>query len=106
VTAITPDRPGASRKVPRRLTDEQRERVRWLLDDPDRWVLRTGWDRFVVDGDRTALVRTDSLTADQRVAALSWLQQQRHPLYRALEGGDLAPEGWLETFGLYRRLAD
>jgi hypothetical protein len=105
VTAITPDRPGASRKVPRRLTDEQRERLRWLLEDPDRWVLRTGWDRFVVDGDRTALVLTDSLTADQRVAALSWLRQQRHQLHRALEGGELAPEGWLEGFGLYRRLA-
>jgi hypothetical protein len=104
VTAITPDRPGASRKVPQRLTGEQRDRLRWLLDDPELWVLRTGWDRFVVDGDRTALVHTDSLTADQRVAALSWLRQQRHALHRALEGGSSAPDGWLERFGLYQRL--
>jgi hypothetical protein len=105
VTAITPDRPGASRTVPGRLTDEQRGRLRWLLDDPELWVLRTGWHRFLLDGDRTALVATDSLTADQRVAALAWLRQQRHALYRALEGGPIAPDGWLEGFGLYERLA-
>jgi hypothetical protein len=105
VTAMTPDRPGASRTVPQRLTDEQRRRLRWLLDDPELWVLRTGWHRFLLDDDRTALVSTDQLTADQRVAALAWLRQQRHSLYRALEGGPIAPDGWLEAFGLYQRLA-
>jgi hypothetical protein len=105
VTSTTPYRPGASRMVPRRLTEEQRDRLRWLLDDPDQWVLRTGWHRFLLDGDRTPLVRTESLTADQRSAALAWLRQQRHSLHQALEGDRIAPEGWLEGFGLYRRLA-
>jgi hypothetical protein len=101
----TPYRPGASRTVPWRLTDEQRDRLRWLLEDPDQWVLRTKWDRFVFEGDDTALVSTDALTADQRVAALAWLRQQRHALHHALEGGRIAPDGWLEGFGLYERLA-
>jgi hypothetical protein len=105
VTATTPYRPGGSRMVPRRMTDEQRDRLRWLLDDPELWVLRTGWKRFLVEGDRTPLVATDSLTADQRAAALAWLRQQRHSLYRALEGGRVAPDGWLESLGLYQRLA-
>jgi hypothetical protein len=103
VTATTFYR-GSSRMVPRRLTDEQRERLRWLLDDPEQWVLRTGWHRFLLDGDRTQLVTTDSLTADQRVAALAWLRQQRHALYQVLEYGPIAPEGWLESFELYDRL--
>jgi hypothetical protein len=94
--------------VPPRLSDEQRARLRWLLDDPDQWVLRTGWERFLLEGDRSALVTTDALTADQRVAALEWLRQQRHALYRALEADDdvraVAPAGWLEGFGLYARL--
>lgn len=99
------DRPSTCRTVPRRLTPEQRERLRWLLDDPDCWVLRTGWRRFLIDGDRSALIETEALTADQRAAALAWLRQQRHSLHEALEGGRIAPEGWLEGFGLYARLA-
>jgi hypothetical protein len=96
---------GTSRMVPRRLTDAQRDRLRWLLDDPEQWVLRTGWHRFLIEGDRSALVRVDQLTADQRVAALAWLRQQRHALHLTLEGEPIAPAGWLEGFGLYRRLA-
>jgi hypothetical protein len=96
--------PATSRMVPRRLTDEQRARLRWLLDDPDQWVLRTGWHRFLLDGDHTPLVRTDRLTADQRAAAFAWLRQQRHALHQVLEGGPIAPDGWLEDFGLYQRL--
>jgi hypothetical protein len=95
---------GSSRMVPPRLTDEQRERLRWLLDDPELWVLRTGWQRFLLDGDRAPLIPTDSLTADQRVAARAWLRQQRHALHRVLEGGRAAPDGWLESFELYERL--
>jgi hypothetical protein len=105
VNSATPDRPDTSRMVPRRLSPEQCDRLRWLLEDPELWVLRTGWHRFLLDGDRTALISTDSLTADQRVAALSWLRQQRHALHRALEGGPIAPDGWLERFGLYERLS-
>jgi hypothetical protein len=109
VSPSTTRRRGTSRMVPPRLTDDQRSRLRWLLEDPEQWVLRTGWLRYLLDDDRSALVRTDALTADQRVAALAWLRQQRHALYRALDGGGdphaVAPAGWLEGFGLYERLA-
>lgn len=78
------------------------ERLRWLLHDPDHWVLRTNWERYLRSGDERLLVTTDQLTQDQRVAAAAWLAQQRHALYRALEGGDRAPDGWLEDLPMMR----
>lgn len=96
--------PGSRRAVPLSLTEEQRDRLRWLLEDPDHWVRRTKWERFLLDGDMTAAEKTDSLTDDQKVAALAWLRQQRHHLYAVLEGGPRAPDGWLEAFSLYDRL--
>jgi hypothetical protein len=95
---------GIRRVVPERLDAEQRERLRWLLDDPDTWVLRPGWEPFLLRGSQGLLVATDDLTADQRQAALAWLRQQRHTLHRALEGGIRAPDGWLEALPLVRRL--
>lgn len=103
-STMPPHGPGSRRAVPSRLNDEQRARLRWLLEDPDSWVLRPGWEPFLLHGDRTALLRPQDLTRDHRVAALAWLRQQRHALHRALEGGPVAPDGWLETFPLYRRL--
>jgi hypothetical protein len=94
------------RAVPHRLTDEQRARLRSLLDDPDTWVLRPGWEPYLLRGDEGTLVPTDSLNNDHRVASIAWLRQQRHALHRALEGGDVAPEGWLEALPLYRRLVE
>lgn len=99
-----PRAPGSRRIVPERLTDEQRERLRALLEDPTTWVLRPGWRPFLLDGDLTRLVPTDELTRDQRAAALAWLRQQRHALHRALEGGGSAPDGWLERFKMVERL--
>lgn len=97
--------PGSRRSVPRRLNDQQRERLRALLDDPDTWVLRPGWEPFLLEGDLSRLVATDRLTRDQLAAGLAWLRQQRHALYRALEGGESAPDGWLEGFAMYQRLS-
>lgn len=94
------------RAVPLRLTDEQRERLSSLLDDPDTWVLRPGWEPYLLRGDEGTLVDTDSLSNDHRIASIAWLRQQRHALYRALEGGEVAPEGWLESLPLYRRLVE
>lgn len=105
-TVKHPRAPGSSRTVPRRLGDEQRDRLRSLLDDPSTWVLRPGWLPFLLDGDLTRLVPTDDLTRDQQAAGLAWLRQQRHALYRALEGGDVAPDGWLEGFAMVRRLQE
>ncbi len=103
-STMPPNGPGSRRAVPMRLTDEQRERLRWLLEDPDMWVLRTEWEPFLATGDRRTLVWTDELSKDQRVAAIAWLEQQRHSLHAALEGGFEAPDGWLEGFPLYQRL--
>lgn len=74
--------------------------------DPDTWVLRPDWERYLLRGDAATLVRTDTLSRDHRVSVLAWLDQQRHTLYRVLEGGDIAPEGWVESLPLYRRLAE
>lgn len=101
---MPPDAHGHRRAVPPRMDDAQRERLRWLLDDPDRWVLRSAWERYLRSGDDALLVRTERLTQDHRVAAAAWLHQQRHPLYRALEGGDRAPDGWLEQLPMVRAL--
>lgn len=95
---------GHRRAVPARLDDEQRRRLRWLLDDPNSWVLRANWERYLATGENALIITTDKLTRDQRNAALAWLRQQRHALHRALEGGDRAPEGWLERFPMYQEL--
>lgn len=88
---------GHRRAVPPRMNRDARARLSWLLHDPDHWVLRTGWERYLHDGDDSFLVRTDALTRDQCIAAAAWLRQQRHALHRALEGGTRAPDGWLES---------
>lgn len=93
------------RAIPATLTEQQRARLRVMLEDPDTWALRPGWYRFVVHGDAGTLVSPDELTRDQRIAALAWLGQQRHVLYRVLEGGNRAPEGWVESLPISRRLA-
>lgn len=96
--------PGSRRAVPEHLDDEQRARLRFMLEDPDHWVQRTKWERFLADGNASTTVKTDELTNDHKVAALAWLRQQRHKLHAALEGGGPAPAGWLEAFPLYERL--
>jgi hypothetical protein len=95
---------GSRRAIPRRLTDAQRERLRSLLTDPDTWVLRPDWERYLLDGDEATLVHTDELSRDHRTSVLAWLEQQRHTLHRVLEGGEVAPDGWVESLPLYTRL--
>ena len=102
---MPPRMPGSRRSVPRNLTTEQRERLRTLLEDPETWVLRPGWLRFLLDGDEGQIVATSQLNADERAAALAWLKQQRHALYQVLEGAERAPDGWLERLPLYQRLS-
>lgn len=99
--------PNQSRRaVPTELTDAQRQRLRTLLEDPETWVLRPGWEPYLLHGDHGTLVSTDDLSRDHRIASIAWLRQQRHALFHALEGGRIAPEGWLESLPLYRRLLD
>jgi hypothetical protein len=97
---------GARRAVPENLDEQQLARLRWLLEDPDSWVLRPGWEPFLRTGDRATLVRPEDMTLDHRVAAVAWLRQQRHRLYQVLEGERIAPPGWLEGLGIYQRLLE
>lgn len=106
MTTHQPVRGGWRRTVPAQLTPVQRERLRDLIEDPDTWVLRHAWDAYLLDGDPGRIVDPATLSAGHLVSALEWLRQQRHPLYRALEGGQRAPEGWLESLPLYRRLGE
>lgn len=101
---MLPRRAGSRRAVPRNLTAAQRERLHRLLDDPETWVLRPGWARYLLEGDERPLVNPADLSPDDRSAAIAWLRQQRHALHRELEGEPVAPEGWLESFPLYQRL--
>jgi hypothetical protein len=105
-TPMTPPGFGARRAVPENLDAEQKERLRWLLEDPDSWVLRPGWEGFLRTGDRATLLHPEELTRDHRIAALAWLRQQRHRLHQVLEGGRIAPAGWLEGLGIYQRLVE
>jgi hypothetical protein len=88
------------------MNEEQRARLRALLEDPDTWVLRPGWEPYLLNGDCSALIHPNTLTRDQRIAAVAWLRQQRHALHLAVEGSQVAPDGWLEGFALYRYLTD
>lgn len=105
-TGVLPAVPhsATSRTVPARLTDSQRALLASLLDQDTRWIRRDDWLDFLAGSD--AGTNIDDLTADQRSAAVAWLRQQRHELYRATEGGTRAPDGWLESLPLYQRLAD
>lgn len=94
----------ARRAVPYDLSDPQRERLRYLLECGDVWVLRPGWTQYLLEGDDSTLIDPAELSADHRVAALAWLQQQRHALHREIVGELVAPPGWLEAFPLYKRL--
>ncbi len=105
-TNIPDFRPGSRRTVPLRLTPAQCDRLRSLVEDPTTWVLRHAWDDYLLAGERGRVVDPRDLTRDHVVSAIEWLRQQRHPIYRALEGGDRAPEGWLEQLPLHQRLAE
>ncbi len=100
-----PTEASSRRVVPRHLTADQRARLEWLVTDPELWVLRPDWERYLLHGDEATLVRTADLSADHRAAAIAWLRQQRHALYAALNDGVIrAPDNWLESLPLYQRL--
>lgn len=101
---MPPNLPGSRRAVPHRPTPEQRERLRELLYQSEAWALRPDWEPYIMLGDKRALRPIDKLTADQQIGALAWLRQQRHRLYAVLEGGEHAPDGWLESQPLYQAL--
>lgn len=103
-TTMPPHGPGSRRAVPPWPTTQQRSALRRWLDNEGMWVLRPSWNQWLASGDDRLMCPVASLTRNQHAAALAWLRQQRHALYRAIEGGDRAPDGWLEERPLYRSL--
>ena len=100
-----PNTPGSRRAVPRHTTPRQAELLRDLLLQEKRWILRPSWhlylaDRIDLDDGR----EVGELSRDQRIAAVSWLTQQQHRLYEVVEGGRVAPDGWLESLPLHAAL--
>lgn len=100
-----PRTPGSRRAIPANLKPSETERLRGLLHQGERWVLRPDWMAYLRSSHRDG-VDIASLPRGHRVAARAWLGQQRHNLYRALEGGEVAPDGWLESLPLYAALGD
>ncbi len=101
---MLPYTPGSRREIPRWPTPEQCERLRSFLHQGEHWVFRLDWQRYL-GGDDKVRRPIDALTSDNRAAAVAWLRQQQHALYRTLEGESQAPEGWLQSMELYRSLA-
>lgn len=102
---MPPNTPGSRRVIPANLRPDEVERLRWLLNQDERWVLRPDWLPYLRSARKDG-VDIASLPRGHRIAARAWLAQQRHPLYRAVEGGEAAPDGWLESLPLYEALSD
>lgn len=100
-----PNTPGSRRAIPVNLKPEEVDRLRALLHQGEQWVLRPDWMPYL-RSTRQDGVDIASLPRGHRIAARAWLGQQRHQLYRAVEGGELAPDGWLESLPLYEALGD
>lgn len=103
-TTMPPQGPGSRRAVPERPTEQQRANLRRWLDQGENWMMRPNWDSYLRDGVERGRRPLEQLTQEQRIAAQAWLSQQRHALYRVLEGGRTAPDGWLEGQVLYAAL--
>lgn len=100
-TTMPPHTPGWSRRVPVSPNPDTAHLLRGLLLQKDAWVLRPSWAKYLRTGDRDCLVAIDWLSRDHLVAIHAWLRQQRHALHRAIEGGAIAPDGWIEATPLY-----
>jgi hypothetical protein len=105
-TTMPPHAPGSRRFVPRAPEPDVADRLRRLLWQDAWWVLRPQWEAYLRTGREDLAVSTTRLTRDQLVAIHAWLRQQRHPLYQAVEGGSLVPDGWIEKLPLYTCVRD
>lgn len=103
--SMPPNTPGSRRAIPANLKASEVERLRELIQQDQRWVLRPDWMSYL-RSDHLTGVDIASLPRGHRIAARAWLAQQRHALHRAVEGSGEAPDGWLESLPLYRALSD
>lgn len=104
-TTMPPNVPGSRRILPLHPTEHHLERVRALLHQDQYWVLRGAWRIYLDSSGSEGTVPVRSLQRDQQIAAAAWISQQRHALHAALEGGRIAPDGWIESLPLYRTLS-
>ena len=105
-TTLPPHTPGLRRTIPRDPSPALVEGLRALVGQRTGWVRRPSWTGYLGDGDVKHLQPIDDLSRDQLVAVHAWLRQQRHALYRALEDGTQAPDGWVESLPLYGAVRD
>ncbi|MDX1657444.1 MAG: hypothetical protein R3343_01360 [Nitriliruptorales bacterium] len=103
--SMPPHMPGSRRAIPTAMSTEGVKRLRALLDQGDEWILRPHWEKYL-RGEHDGGADIDELSRDQRWAARAWLAQQRHEIYRKLEGEEAAPDGWLESLPLFQALTD
>jgi hypothetical protein len=97
--------PGSRRVVPLFVDETQIGHLRELLDQGEAWVGRKRWVRWLDEGRSTDTMPIGDMTRDDRIAACSWLRQQRHVLHDVIHGGS-APVGWIEQQPLYKGLAE
>ena len=90
--------------IPLVISQPETDHLRELLLQDEVWVGRARWLRWLQDGEDNDTMAIDDMRHDDRIAACAWLQQQRHALHDAVEGGERAPEGWVEELPLYRGL--
>lgn len=100
-TTMPPHTPGLRRVIPLLPRPEMGDHLRTLVMQREGWVRRPAWARYLDTGDPKLLEPIDGLTRDQFVAIHAWFRQQRHALHRVLEGGVVAPDGWVESLPLY-----
>lgn len=104
-TTARPEQPDSRRSVPSVISEDQRLWLKALLEQSEWWVLRGDWENYMREGE-SFNSSISNMTRDQCCAALAWLGQQRHALHRAVEGGRLAPDGWLEQQPLFVALQE
>ena len=90
--------------IPLVITDTETKHLQQLREQGDAWVVRARWVRWLRDGQVTDTVPISSMRHDERIAACSWLRQQRHYLHHTIHGDLRAPVGWVEGLPLYRGL--
>lgn len=86
------------------ITEEETKHLRHLLEQGEVWVVRARWARWLRDANDEDTCPIDEMLRDDRIAACSWLRQQRHYLHDTIHGSSRAPDGWVEDLPLYRGL--
>lgn len=90
--------------IPLVITDIETKHLQQLLEQDEVWVVRARWVRWLREAQLSDTVPISTMRRDERIAARSWLRQQRHYLHATIHGGLRAPIGWVESMPLYRGL--